>query len=83
MAESTENKYEKTDLEASVAESTPPQPLIGFREMMADHAGVDDNHEEREEHLLPAAATVDRIPRDRISVSLYDPDLGFLRKREI
>ena len=47
-----------TDLEASVAESTPPQPLIGFREMMADDAGVDDNHEEREEHLLPATRNI-------------------------
>ena len=47
-----------TDLEASVAESTPPQPLIGFREMMTDNAGVDDNYEEREEHLLPVTRNI-------------------------
>lgn len=46
-----------TDLEASDAESTP-QPLIGFRETMADEAGVDDHHEEREEHLLPATRNI-------------------------
>lgn len=43
----------ETDLGASEVESTP-QPLIGLREMMAEEAGVDDHHEEREEHLLPA-----------------------------